>query len=267
MEDSLSCLIEIDHLQYRYPDGHFALRNITLHIRHGERVGLVGPNGAGKTTLFNILSGVVDQFQGQVSVAGCDLSTPEGRRQVHCKLGIVFQNTDDQIFNSSVFDDIAFGPLNLGLEAEEVKRRVNTAMEEVGLHPDFADRVPFHLSGGEKRRVAIAGILAMQPQVLLLDEPNSDLDPRGRRELVQILDHLEITRVISSHNLEFVLETCERVVVLDEGCIQADGPVQTILSDQSIMDAHGLEVPASLARSPREKILQVEIKKDSSGTI
>lgn len=245
----MSCLIEVDGLTFQYPTGPPVLREVSVHIKHGDRVGLVGPNGAGKTTLFLILSGVADKFTGSVSVAGCDLTTPHGRKQVHTKLGIVFQNTDDQLFNSSVFEDIAFGPMNLNFDNDEINRRVDSAMKAVGLSPDFKDRLPFHLSGGEKRRVAIAGILAMEPQVLLLDEPSSDLDPRGRRELVQILNRLTITRVISSHNLEFVLETCDRVLVFDEGCIVADGPAAQILSNEALMLDHGLEVPFSLRKS------------------
>jgi len=242
----LSCLIEIDRVSYQYADGVKALRDVSLHVKHGERVGLAGPNGAGKTTLFMLLSGTIDCFEGRIDVAGCDLTTPEGRRQVHRKLGTVFQNTDDQLFSASVFEDIAFGPVNLGLSRDEVHRRVDDAMAQVGLDEAFKDRLPFHLSGGEKRRVAIAGILAMNPQVLLLDEPSSDLDPRGRRELERILDALTVTRIISSHNLEFVLKTCNRIVVFDKGRIVADGPARDILSDEEVMLAHGLEVPLSL---------------------
>ncbi len=242
----MSCLIEVDHLTFKYPDGHIALRDISLHVQHGERIGLVGPNGAGKTTFFLVLSGVIDKFEGAVAVAGCNLNNAKGRREVHQKLGIVFQNTDDQIFNASVEEDIAFGPLNLGLSTEEINERVDKAMNRVGLTSDFKPRLPFHLSGGEKRRVSIAGILAMNPQVLLLDEPSSDLDPRGRRELIQILEGFSITRIISTHDLEFVLETCDRVVVFDDGCVVADGPTRQILADESLMLPHGLEVPISL---------------------
>lgn len=239
----MSCLIEISQLTFAYPDGRVALHNLSLHIKHGQRVGLVGPNGAGKTSLFHVLAGVVTHFEGSVSVAGCDLCTSEGRASIHTKLGVVFQLADDQIIHPTVLDDIAFGPLNLGATASEARQRALEAMQQVGLDDGYHDRVPFHLSGGEKRRVAIAGILAMSPQVLLLDEPSSDLDPRGRRELVGILDSLEITRVISSHHLEFIAETCDRVIVLDEGQLVADGPTEEILSDAELMQKHGLEVP------------------------
>lgn len=242
----MSCLIEVERLFFQYPDGRQALRDVSLHVSHGERVGLVGPNGAGKTTLFLVLAGVINPFEGDVTVAGCDLRASEGRKAVHQKLGLVFQNSDDQLFNASVLEDVAFGPLNLGLDENEIRRRVDDALASVGLGEEFKNRLPFHLSGGEKRRVAIAGVLAMQPQVLLLDEPSSDLDPRGRRELIEILDSLPITRVISAHDLDFVLQTCNRVVVFDEGRIVADGPARDILSNREIMLEHGLDVPLSL---------------------
>lgn len=245
----MSCLIEIENLSYRYPDGVDALRDIHLHIKHGETVGLVGPNGAGKTTLFLILAGVIEQFDGTVSVAGCDLSTKEGRREVHTKLGIVFQNADDQLFNPTVQEDIAFGPLNLGMPKCDIPARVDEAMKMVGLDSSLKTRVPFHLSGGEKRRVALAGILAMQPQVLLLDEPSSDLDPRGRRELLEIIKQFPITRIVSSHDLCFILECCKRVIVCNDGRIQADGDADVILADEALMYNNGLEVPYPLQRS------------------
>jgi cobalt/nickel transport system ATP-binding protein len=194
---------------------------------------------------------LLDEFKGSVSVAGCDLTTAVGRRQVHQKLGVVFQNTDDQIINATVADDIAFGPLNLGLPPDEVRRRVDLALAQVGLAPDCRDRIPFHLSAGEKRRVAIAGVLAMHPEVVLMDEPTSDLDPRGRRELRRILDALSITRIISSHSLEFVLDTCDRVLLLDEGHLLADGPVRRILADEELMLGHGLEVPDRISAEER----------------
>jgi cobalt/nickel transport system ATP-binding protein len=239
-------LVEIDHLSYRYPEGRTALDDVSFHVKHGERVGLIGPNGAGKTTLMMVLSGVLDDFAGSVTVAGCDLATKAGRRQVHRKLGVVFQNTDDQILNANVYDDIAFGPLNLGLSPEQAQARVDEAMRQVGLDEAYRARLPFHLSAGEKRRVAIAGVVAMKPNVLLMDEPSSDLDPRGRRELVQILNGLEMTRILSSHNLEFVLETCDRVVLLDGGRVRGDGLAREILAGQNLMRDHGLEVPWSL---------------------
>jgi cobalt/nickel transport system ATP-binding protein len=249
----MSCLVEVEQLYFAYPEGRVALADVSFHLRHGERVGLIGPNGAGKTTLLLILAGLLESFQGSVSVAGCNLGTPAGRRQVHQKLGVVFQNTDDQIINATVADDIAFGPLNLGLPPDEVQQRVDRALKQVGLPDTCRDRIPFHLSSGEKRRVAIAGVIAMQPEIMLMDEPTSDLDPRGRRELRHILDPLLITRIVCSHTLEFVLDTCDRVLLLDKGRLEADGPTRLILADETLMLRHGLEVPDRISPAERQQ--------------
>jgi len=249
----MSCLVEVEHLHYAYPQGSAALRDLSFHVGHGERVGLIGPNGAGKTTLMLILAGLIDISDGAVSVAGCDLTTRPGRRTVHRKLGVVFQSADDQIINATVHDDVAFGPLNLGLSPEEAERRVTAALDQVGVDASFHARIPFHLSAGEKRRVAIAGVVAMEPQVVLMDEPTSDLDPRGRRELQAILEGIQVTRLVSSHNLDFVLESCDRVMVLDEGRLCADGPVRRILANEELMLRHGLEVPGSISAAERQE--------------
>jgi len=246
----MSSLIEVEHLHYAYPQGPAALRDLSFRIEFGERVGLIGPNGAGKTTLLLLLAGLLEGTSGKLTVAGCDLATRSGRRMVHRELGVVFQLADDQIINATVQEDVAFGPLNLGLPAAEVERRVQSALQEVGLSGDFLQRIPFHLSAGEKRRVAIAGVIAMQPQVILMDEPTSDLDPRGRRELLLVLNRLRVTRLVSSHNLEFVLESCDRVLLLDEGQLRADGPARRILADEELLLRHGLEMPHSLRVSP-----------------
>lgn len=249
----MSCLVEVHHLHYAYPQGPEVLRDLSFHLSHGERVGLVGPNGVGKTTLLLVLAGVIADFRGAVSVAGCNLATADGRRTVHRKLGVVFQNADDQIIHASVFEDVAFGPLNLGLPDNEVRRRVAAALARTGLGPADYDRIPFHLSSGEKRRVAIAGVVAMEPDIVLMDEPTSDLDPRGRRELAAILAGLPVTRIISSHNLEFVLDCCDRVLLLDSGQLQADGPARRVLADEALMLRHGLEVPASITVEERRQ--------------
>jgi len=237
--------IHVAELTYCYPAGTKALDGVSLEIAAGERVGLVGPNGAGKTTLFLCLAGVLRSRMGTVRLAGLDPADPVQRRQLPAKVGIIFQNSDDQLFNSTVFDDVAFGPLNLGLPAAEVRRRVADALQRVGLS-DHGQRVPFHLSGGEKRRVALAGVLAMQPEVLLLDEPSMHLDPRGRRELIRLISELPVTQLIASHDLEMILETCSRAVVLDQGKVAAQGRTRELLADEKLMEAHGLEVPYSL---------------------
>ena len=237
--------LHVSGLSYVYPGGQKALDNISLQVGAGENVGLVGPNGAGKTTFFLCVGGVLSIPQAVVQVAGLDPAQRDQRRLLPTKIGIVFQDSDDQLFSTTVADDVAFGPLNLGLPSPEVRRRVADALTRVGL-TGFDSRVPFHLSGGEKRRVALAGILAMQPEILLLDEPSSHLDPRGRRELIGLVNSLSVTKIIASHDLEFILETCRRVVILDAGRVVADGPARVLLSDPALMNAHGLEVPHSL---------------------
>jgi cobalt/nickel transport system ATP-binding protein len=238
-------LLQVHGLHYVYPDGSPALADVDFEIRSNESVGLVGPNGAGKTTLFLCLAGVLPVRPGMVRVAGLDPAVPAERRQLPAKVGVVFQNSDDQLFNTTVFEDVAFGPLNLGLPADEVKRRVADALAHVGL-TGLDDRVPFHLSGGEQRRAALAGVLAMRPDVLLLDEPSIFLDPRGRRELLGCLQTLPGTKLIAAHDLEFVRSVCGRVLVIDGGRLVADGAADTILSDAELMARHGLEVPWSL---------------------
>jgi cobalt/nickel transport system ATP-binding protein len=240
-------IIELHGLIYAYPGNLVALDQVSFQVTAGERVGLVGPNGAGKTTLFLCLSGVLPVNPGMVRLAGLEPASATDRRRLPAHVGIVFQNSDDQLFNTTVFDDVAFGPLNLGLPPDEVRQRVAEALAWVGLE-GFEQRVPFHLSGGEKQRAAIAGVLAMRPEILLLDEPSLHLDPRGRRELIGILNALPGTMVVASHDLEMILETCTRVLVLDRGRLAADGPARALLADAALMDAHGLEVPYSLRK-------------------
>jgi cobalt/nickel transport system ATP-binding protein len=239
--------IVVQGLTYAYPGARPALQDVSFRVEPGESVGLVGPNGAGKTTLFLALSGVLPVRPGMASLGGLDPAKPPERKRLPSRVGIVFQNSDDQIFNATVFDDVAFGPLNLGLPADEVRLRVAEALRRVGLE-DCAGRVPFHLSGGEKRRVALAGVLAMRPEILLLDEPSMYLDPRGRRELLGLLKELPGTKVIAAHDLEMVRATCARVLVLDGGRLVAEGPTERLLADAGLMEAHGLEVPYSLRR-------------------
>jgi cobalt/nickel transport system ATP-binding protein len=237
--------LDVSQLSFHYPDGVAALNGITLQVQAGESVGLVGPNGAGKTTLFLCLSGVLTPSQGTIRVFDLDPTAKAQRRQLVQWLGMVFQNPDDQLFCSSVFDDVAFGPLNLGLKEIEVRLRVAEVLQRVGLK-GFDERVPHHLSGGEKRRVALAGVLAMQPEILLLDEPSAHLDPRGRRELIKLLNTLPYTKLIASHDLPFLLDCCQRALVLDQGRLVADGPPRQLFANAVLMEEHGLEVPAVL---------------------
>ncbi|GBD37367.1 Cobalt import ATP-binding protein CbiO [bacterium HR36] len=241
----MSWVIEAEGVSFTWPGGLRALEAVNLRVRAGESVAVVGPNGAGKTTLFLCLAGVLVPQGGRLRVAGLDPRDAHQRRHLPQKLGLVFADSDDQLIHWSVFEDVAFGPLNLGLSESEVRRRVTGALQAVGLE-HLSERVPFHLSSGEKKRAALAGVLAMEPEILLLDEPTIHLDPRGRRELVGVLNRLTITKLIASHDLEFNLQVCQRVVVLDQGRIVADGPIRQVLADAQLMETHGLEVPHSL---------------------
>jgi cobalt/nickel transport system ATP-binding protein len=238
-------VLDVRGLSFAYPGGQPALHDVTFRAAEGERIALIGPNGAGKTSLFLCLCGVLSPKTGDIQVGGLNVRDPAQRRHLPGQVGIVFQNPDDQLFSATVLDDVAFGPLNQGLSPDEAKARTAEALQRVGL-AGMDDRVPWHLSGGEKRRVALAGVLAMRPRVLLLDEPSMYLDPRGRRGLIELLNQLPGTLVIASHDLELVLRTCPRALLLDAGRIIADGAATSILADAALMEAHGLEVPASL---------------------
>ncbi len=238
-------VLRVEKLEYSYPAGHGrALCGVDLTVMRGESVALVGPNGSGKSTLVLHLNGIL-RGSGLVHVAGVQVKRST-LRQIREKVGLVFQDPDDQLFMPTVAEDVAFGPTNLGLDSTEIRSRVEAALADVGLS-GFEERAPHHLSEGEKRAVAMATVLAMRPEILVLDEPTAGLDPRGRRRLRKILDSLDVTRFIASHDLEFVLLTCERCLVIDAGRIVADGPTRELLADEALMDRHGLEVPGSLA--------------------
>ena len=237
----MTAALEVTDLTYTYPDGTAALRGVDLSVATGERVALLGPNGAGKTTLLLSLIGILEPQQGTVQAGGV-VSSPGTLPEVRRRIGIVFQDPDDQLFMPTVARDVAFGPTNLGLGADEVVKRRDDALEAVDLK-EVANRAPHHLSGGEARRAAIATVLAMKPEVLVLDEPTSNLDPMGRRELAELLGGLDTTVVIVTHDLPFALELCERSVVLDGGRVTADGPTGKLLSDAELMRASRLELP------------------------
>lgn len=239
--------LSIQRLSHRYSCGRSALDDVTFALNANECVAIVGPNGAGKTTLFLRLCGVLGGKPGQVNVNGLDPAIPEHRKKLPEVVGVVFQNPDDQLFSPTVEEDVAFGPLNMGATIEDAKARVVESLNAVGM-PDAGERVPFQLSGGEKRRAAFAGVLAMRPSVLLLDEPSMFLDPRGRRELIGVIRTLPGTKLIATHDLDLVLDTCPRVLVLDGGKLAADGPAEKLLADPELMEKHGLEVPYRLRR-------------------
>lgn len=230
-------LLESEDLHYRYSDGTPALRGVSLKIAAGEKVGLVGPNGSGKSTLLMCLSGLF-AGQGSVRVEGIILAGPR-TTGLHGRVGLVFQNPDDQLFMPTLADDLAFGPINLGLSATEVRARVEEAATAMGL-AQLLDRPPHHLSMGQKRNAAIATVLAMRPAALLMDEPSSNLDPRSRRRLIQVLQGLHATMLVASHDLALVEQVCPRVLVIDEGRIVADGPSRSILGDAVLMERYGL---------------------------
>ncbi|MDD3276552.1 MAG: ABC transporter ATP-binding protein [Kiritimatiellales bacterium] len=233
--------LEIKNLGFCYPDGTEALYGISCRIEYGEAIGLIGGNGAGKSTLLQHLNGCLMPSEGMVLFGGTPI-TRETLAEVRRAVGVVFQDPDDQLFMSTVFDDVAFGPLNQGLPSAEVAARVYGALERVGMR-HLSERPPYKLSGGEKRAVAIATILAVSPDIIVLDEPSSNLDPRGRRRLINLLRGFEQTRIIATHDLELVVEVCQRVIVLDNGRIVAEGPVREILDNEELMLAHGLERP------------------------
>jgi cobalt/nickel transport system ATP-binding protein len=231
--------IEVHDLHFTYPDGREALRGVTLTVAPGQKMALVGPNGAGKSTLLLHLNGIL-RGSGKVRVAGLDLVEGGHLGRVRAALGLVFQNPDDQLFSPTVFDDVAFGPLHMGLNEAEVLRRVTHSLEAVGMS-DFVDRVCHHLSIGEKKRVAIATVLAMEPEILVLDEPTAGLDPRARRQLITLLQELDMTMLVSSHDLHMVAELLPSIAVMDEGLIVARGSTNAILSDRLLLRQHGLE--------------------------
>ncbi|MGH8913483.1 MAG: energy-coupling factor ABC transporter ATP-binding protein [Acidimicrobiia bacterium] len=233
--------LEVVDLSFAYPDGHQALRGVDLHVHHGERVALLGPNGAGKTTLLLHLNGILRPDSGSVRVAGLEV-TDESAHEVRRRVGLVFQDPDDQLFMPTVGQDVAFGPANFGIEGEELEERVSEALRAVSML-DALERAPHHLSYGERRRVAIATVLAMRPEILVLDEPTSNLDPASRRELIEVLRGLPITQLLVTHDLLFALELCPRALVMDEGRIVAREETIEILTDDALMKTHRLELP------------------------
>ncbi|MEI8017005.1 MAG: ABC transporter ATP-binding protein [Schlesneria sp.] len=246
-KSTISTAIELSGLTFHYSSGRMALNDVTFSIHDGERVALVGPSGAGKSTLLMHLNGLLpaQSVVNDADARVCIKSQPvtKGRlREVRRQIGFLFQDPDDQLFCPTVREDVAFGPLNLGLSHEEVLIRVDRSLLAVGM-PEHGPRNPSQLSTGERKRVCLAGVLACEPSILVLDEPTSNLDPRARRQLLEILRTFPGAQIIATHDLDFALELCQRTLVLDGGQLQADGPVEQVLANSILMDRHGLEVP------------------------
>ena len=244
----MTTVLQVRDLHFSYHDGLTALRGVSFQMCAGDKVALVGPNGAGKSTLMLHLNGILPHEprdfvngRGDVTVGGQQL-TRANLPAVRAMVGLVFQNPDDQLFSPTVFEDVAFGPLHMGLPMHEVEARVNTALEAVRMSA-FKERLSHHLSMGEKKRIAIATVLSMDPQILVLDEPSAGLDPRGRRTLINLLRDLPITMLVSTHDMRLVQELFPRTIVMDEGQIVADGRTQDILENEELLTAHGLEKP------------------------
>ncbi|BCB79636.1 ABC transporter ATP-binding protein [Phytohabitans flavus] len=239
--------LDVRGVEYAYPDGHVALRGVDLSIGRGERVALLGPNGAGKTTLVLHLNGILTAGGGTVAVGGLTVDRDRGTlAEIRRRVGIVFQDPDDQLFLPTVGEDVAFGPANLGLRGAELTARVDEALAAVGMS-EHRDRAPHHLSFGQRRRVAVATVLSMRPEILVLDEPSSNLDPAARRELAEILRSLPVTLLMVTHDLPYALELCDRSVILDEGRIVADAPTRELLTDSELLARHRLELPYGFA--------------------
>ena len=233
-------VIEINNLVYAYPDGQQALKGVSLTVQEGEKIAVTGPNGAGKSTLFLHLNGILNG-DGMVRVMGTEV-TDRHLGAIRAKVGMVFQDPDDQLFSPTVFEDVAFGPLHIGLPEGEVRRRARWALAQVGME-GFEDRMPHHLSLGERKRIAMATVLSMDPAILVLDEPTSELDPRSRRSLIRLLRELPQTMLVASHDMRLVRDLCTRTVILDAGRIVADGPTHRLLADVALLERHGLEQP------------------------
>lgn len=232
--------VEVEHLSFAYPDGHPALHDVSLFIAPGEKVALLGPNGAGKSTLILHLNGILKTQQGRVCVAGMDV-TGKTLGRVRAAVGLVFQNPDDQLFSPTVFEDVAFGPIYQGLKEADVRLQVDEALAAVRMG-EYKDRVSHHLSTGEKKRIAIATVLSMRPEILVLDEPTAGLDPRARRGLINLIRELPQTMLVATHDIRMVVELFERSVIMDRGEIVADGPSGKLLADEELLAKHGLEV-------------------------
>lgn len=237
-------VIEVDNLSFSYPDGIRALANLNLELYEGESLGIIGPNGAGKSTLLLHLNGIL-KGKGIVKISGLQVND-KNLSAVRSKVGLVFQDPENQLFMPTVFDDVAFGPINMGFKKEQVKDAVTEALKQVDML-DCMERSSHHLSYGQKKSVSIATVLSMKPEILALDEPSSNLDPKHRRNLINLLKSIKLTKIIASHDLDLILEVCSRVIMLDQGSLVAAGETQEVLHNRLLLETHSLELPLSVA--------------------
>jgi cobalt/nickel transport system ATP-binding protein len=254
-------VLEIEKLSYAYPDGHVAIREIDLKIDEGESVALVGANGAGKSSLFKLIIGISDIKEGSIRIGGLPVEK-KTLKDIRKKVGMVFQNPDDQLFMTKVYDDIAFGPRNELLTEAEVEERVAGALEVLGI-THLRDRMPHRLSGGEKRVIAIASVLSMKPEIILFDEPTSFLDPKARRNVINTLDKLKMTKIIATHDMDMALEICDRVIIMNQGSVFADGPVEKLLLDEELLLQCSLELPLCMQRLEKLERIKIEQNRQS----
>jgi len=237
-------IVEIKNLTYAYPDGTEALSGINLDVFEGESLGIIGPNGAGKSTLLLQLNGIL-RGNGHIKISGFEMNE-KNLIQIRRKVGMIFQDPENQLFMPTVFDDVSFGPVNMGLTKDQTHTVVNEALEEVDML-DCINRSSHHLSFGQKKRVSIATVLSMSPEILVIDEPTSNLDPKHRRDLINLLKQFKLTQIIASHDLDLILEVCSRVILLDKGRLVITGKVLDIFSDKPLLEAHSLELPPSIS--------------------
>lgn len=239
-------IIEIDHLTFAYPEGKNILNDISFTLNENETIGLIGANGVGKSTILKLMVGLIGGYQGRMSIGGLCVEK-KNYKKIREQTGYVFQDSDSQLFLSTVYEDVAFGPRNYGYSKEEVERCVMEALRAVHIE-ELKDRQIYKMSGGQKKLASIATILSMKPKILLLDEPSVTLDPRNRRNLIHILDEMEGTKIIATHDLDMILDTCKRTVLLANGKIIRDGDTEEILRDKKLLEENGLELPLSISR-------------------
>jgi cobalt/nickel transport system ATP-binding protein len=235
--------VDFENVHFAYPDKTKALNGVSFRITHGESVGIVGANGAGKSTLILHMNGYLLPTEGRIVIGDVELHK-KTRSAIRKKVGVVFQNPDDQLFMPTVFDDVAFGPLNMGFSKEKVMERVDEALTTVGCC-ELKDRAPHHLSLGQKRAVSIASVIAMQPDILVMDEPAANLDPKSRRQLINLLKEFKHSKIIASHDLDLILDVCERCIIINDGRIRSDGPSKELLMDKALLEENNLELPLS----------------------